>query len=711
MQAEVTGKVVYIPKNNSKIFHIFAPNSGKKYVCTYDGFLPLRQSDAIQGVCFVEYNSKNEEILTFKTPPFTIIGCDKESILTAIGNALRGTGYSVKKGEKIYSVLLSESKQNEEEIVSLISKFALHYNYEQMSYDPFTLFSNIIDLKQFIKLCKYFYKNFVLRNLYLLGLNNKEINSSKYNPVELYQKIIENPYTITSVSLDKCDDILSRCGKPVDIEFRDCGKIVRKVSDMMENGHIGVPSTMLLRMFPNIVKVLPTLKNEFGIETDLHTVYLPYAYEVETFMANKIKEMVNTPSPFQISEFSYTRDDLSMEQKAGIRKSLSSNISVITGPGGSGKTFCIRELVHNLETNGISYRIASFTGKAVARIREVTGKKEAATLHMMISQAKNKPKNKELFKCLIIDEASMVTSQLLYEFLQTYRFEYSIIFVGDVNQLPPISWGNLLESLIDCKIVPTTILKTVYRTNSNEDNGILINANRIIRFKNNDNENEGEEFDFEITKNFKIVPGEIDTVKNMLTVLKNNGIPSDKIVVISPYNKDLEIINSISSTLYNGTNRSTTDSTGRLWRINDRVMLIENNYKLNLMNGSEGIIIDVDVAQEQITVKFSEESYIFKTCAVLEDDDGNKELNTKSIIHSFGISTHRSQGSEYEYVIGYIPKGSPSSTFLNANLLYTLITRGKKIIWLIGDVETMIRSATTKPSWRCSNLTKRITEN
>jgi exodeoxyribonuclease V alpha subunit len=704
MQAEVCGKVVSVSAKNNKNFHIFAPNSGKKYTCIYDGFFPIKIGDAIQGVC--EYsNAGKEEVLTFKVPPYTVIGCDKESILAAIGTALRGTGYSVKKGEKIYEILLREAG-SAENVANLLCNFALHYNYEPINYDPFTLFSTTIELKQFIKLCKYCYKNFVLRNLYLLGLNNREIHASKYDPIKLYERIIENPYTITSVPLDKCDDILSRCGKSVDMQFRDCGKIVRKIADMMENGHTCVSSSMLLRMFPNLVKFVPILKSEFGIETDLHSVYLPYAYEVETFMANKIRDMANSEPKFQISNFSYTRDDLSPEQLAGIEKSLKSNISVITGSGGSGKTACIKELVHNLEINGIPYRIASFTGKAVARIREVTGKKEPATLHMMISQAKSKPKTKETFKCLILDEASMITSELLYEFLQTFRFPFSIIFVGDVNQLPPISWGNLLESLIECKIVPVTVLKTVHRTEGYADNGILINANRIVRFKNID---EGEEeFEFEITKNFKIVPGDLDTVKNMLTVLKNNGIPSEKIVVVSPYNKDLEVINSTSSTLYNGNNRSITDSQKKMWRIGDRVMSSQNNYSVNLTNGSEGVITDVDAGQEQITVKFEEGTYNFKTGAVCEDDDGTKELNTANLILSFALSVHKMQGSEVDYVIGYIPAGKPSSTFINSNLLYTLITRTKKVIWLIGDIETIVRSATTKPSWRCSNLTKRI---
>ena len=700
--AEVAGKVVYVNPKNREIFHIYAKNLDKKFPCLCKAFFPVKKGDAVSGIA--QYDGNN---LNFPTPPYTIIGSDKESILEAIAGALRGTGYTAKKGEAMYNVFVKECAELKKDMVSLLGSYGMHYNYEPLTYDPFTLFSQIIDSKQFVKFGKYCYKNFVLRNLYLLGLNNKEITSSNINPVELYEKLIENPYTITSISLDKCDDILMRCGKPVDTHSRDCGKIVRKISDMMDNGWTGVPSQMLLRMFPSLMNYMPRLKDEYGIETEMHTVYLNYAYEVETFMATRVKQMVNEEVDFEISDFSYTRNDLSPEQIEAVQKSLTSKISIITGGGGSGKSTVIKELVHNLERNGISYRIASFTGKAVSRVREVTGKKEPSTLHMFISQTRGKKKEKETFKCLIIDEASMVTSSLLYEFMQAYTFDYSIIFVGDVNQLPPISWGNLFEDLLRSGIVPVTVLKTIHRIDSGEDNGILINANRIVRFKN-EGDDEGEEFEFELTKNFKIIPGDIDTVKNMLTALKNNGIGADKVVVISPYNKDNDAINAICSSLHNGENRSINDWQKKLWRVGDRVICTSNNYSVNIMNGSEGVIVDLDVVLEQVSVKFGADTHIFKTCAVLEDDDGTKQLNTSGLIHSFSCSVHKCQGSEYEYVLGFIPQGKPSSTFLNSNLLYTLITRTKKMIWLIGDVETMIRSATTKPSWRCSNLTKRL---
>ena len=231
------------------------------------------------------------------------------------------------------------------------------------------------------------------------------------------------------------------------------------MGEMMENnGWTGIPSTTLVRMFPNIKDHIVMLKDEFGVETDLHTIYTSYAYEVETSIAELVKDLLTSPPIFIPSEISFTRNDLSQEQKDAVSMALNKNISVITGSGGSGKSSVIKEIVHNLEKNGIPYRVASFTGKAVARIREITEKKEPATLHMMIATNKSNKEKKSSFSCLILDESSMITTQLLYEFRKQFPHKFKIIFVGDNNQLQPIGWGSLFEALIKTNIVPVTTL-------------------------------------------------------------------------------------------------------------------------------------------------------------------------------------------------------------------------------------------------------------
>jgi exodeoxyribonuclease V alpha subunit len=719
--AEVTGKVVYVNPKNRSIFHIFAQNAGKKFKCTSKQIHFLKCGDVICGIAEYFENS-NEHTFLFEDPPFCIQGRDIDTILDFFVNSLRGKGpsFSNKKATEFLKVLVSRAGSLDDAI-NMMDRLSVYLNYSsEESIDDLEIgtdnlhvpFSEILDAKSFSTLMTCWYKGRVLRNLYLLGMNNKEINGSKRNPLKLYEKCVENPYVITTLSLEKSDNILSRCGKVVDDKFRECGKIIRKISEMMENnGWTGVPTNMLIRMFPNIGEYLSMLRDEFGIIAEHHTIYLPYAHEVESSLAEWITSLLNSPPICVLSDISFTRDDLSEDQKTAIHSALNNNISIITGPGGSGKSHTIKELVHNLERNGISYRIGSFTGKAVARIRDIIDKKEPATLHMMIAMSKDKKKtDNNGFQVLILDESSMITTELLYEFRKRFTHPYRLVFVGDVNQLQPIGWGSLFESLIKSQQIPTTTLRTIHRTTNSSDNGILINSKRIIEHK--DAEYEGPPFEFTITPNFKIIQGDLKVVQMLVETLNNNGVEPSKIVIVSPYNRDLDILNANSSTLYNSNNRFILDARGKKWSVNDRVMATENNYKNNVLTGDEGIIIDVSTEEEtfsMIVVKFKTHTHKYFTCIVSENEEGGKELNTTSLVLSFACSVHRLQGSEADYVIGYIPQGSPGSTFLNSNLLYTLITRAKKIVWLVGDCETMERSATTKTAYRCENLVKRLT--
>lgn len=747
--AEVCGKVINVTSKsgNTIKFTLWAENAQRKFSCSYTGFLPIRSGDALTGKA--EYTVvRKHEYLNFITCPFVLIGTDKSSIMELFGSALRGTGYSAVKGENIYKILELEVERTElkdvKSIADLLNKFAMHCtnaNGEILDYNPFTLFSGNLNEKQFIKLCQYWYKHQILRNLYLLGLNNKEINNSKLSPLKLFDQCIDNPYAVLSLSLEKCDHILSVCQKPVNMQHRECGKILRKIYDLMQNnGYTAIPSRMLMKQFPQLMEYLPLLKDVFKIETEMFTVYLQYAYEVEITTAEWIQELLDSP-PINVindTDIITTRNDLSEDQKAAVKMALTNNISVITGGAGSGKTATIKELVANLQQNGIKYKLASFTGKAVNRIREVVGDDSASTLHMMIAltkskNSKGKGKSKENFTHLILDEASMITCELLYEFKKVYSHDFRITFVGDINQLPPIGWGNILEPLIHSNKVPVAVLRKIHRTEDREDNGILINANKIITYNSLDNEFEDfgdpdcdSGFNFTITNNFKIIPGDIEMCKNLIQIFRNNQMNRDEIVVITPYNKDLEILNAYCSELYNGTNRSVVDTRKRVWRIGDRVSMVENDYTSNLMNGTEGTIIDVDdefikvsfstlgenskVVEFKIPAKQESESFEtkdFKTKNVSEEE-GDQELTTDSLILSYAVTVHRYQGSEINTVIAYVPEGKPSSSFLNKNLLYTLITRAKSSIWLVGDIPTMQRSAITKTPWRCENLTARL---
>jgi len=720
--AEICGKVKYINPKNRTLFSIHAEKMNKDFRCclNYENpFCPLREGDAVFGVAEYVADPRYGDTLNLIQPPLVILGEDKNTIIKNFVSALHGTGFGAMKANSLIEALIVKTGSMSSAIEAL-NKMASFYCYKNES-DNVHLqpYSHILKEKQMLQLLQWWYKNRNLRMLYLLGINNSEIRKSKMAPEEMYKVCLDNPYKVFSLGIDKCDEIYHRMGKETRPETKACAEISRKLNECMESrGWSGVPTNMLLKMFPNAPEHIEELKTIFNVKTDLHTIYLPYAYEVETEICNYVKNLLDSPvlpNSISPSEIVYTRNDINKEQKLAVEKALTENICIIRGIAGSGKSTIIKELVHNLKLKGIKYKVVSFTGKAVARIREVTDEKDPMTMHMAITLAK---KN---FDHVIIDEASMVTSELLYEFICKFgsisgNTNFRLTLIGDPNQLMPISYGTLFDQLIKSGIVPTCTLHTCHRTMTldSDMNGILVNATNIVDC--NSPGYDGPPFKFEESDNFNVVEGDVETVKELVTILQDAGTPSNKITVISPFNEYLTEINRICQEVYNSVNRFVKDDQGKIWRINDRVMMTENNYKINVMNGDEGIIIDI--SDEGIKVSFKDGSeHIFslstdveapeKTVTETVSEKVGKTLTTSSLILSFCVSVHRYQGSECDFVIFYIPR-TKESKFLNRNLLYTGITRAKKIIWMVGDYDTMLRAATTAPAYRCDNLAQRL---
>ena len=714
--AEVCGKVTYTNNKNRKLFTIHAEKMDRKFRCVLsypNPFCPIREGDAIFGVAEYVQDARYGDTLNLIQPPFVVLGEDKNTIIKGFVTALRGTGFGTMKAHQLLETLIIKCGTLPNAIATL-DRLSSHFNYKNSNetglLGPYTM---VVKESQMLKLLQWWYKQRNMRRLWLLGINNTEIRNAKMTPEEIYKICLDNPYKIFSLSMKKCDDICNRLGKEINPEIRKCAEISRTLDEYMnKNGWTGIPSGILVKMFPDVAQYVPKLKEMFGIKTELHTAYLPYAHEVEvgiTDLACNLMDYPTLPHAIRPHEITYTREDLSDDQKMVIEKALTDNICIIRGCAGSGKTTVIKELIHNLDEKGVKYRVVSFTGKAVARIREVIDKKEPMTMHMTITLSGSN-KNISDFNHLIIDEASMVTSELLYEFTQKFGHNYRITLIGDPNQLTPIGWGTMFDQMIKSGMVPTYTLTMCHRVEG-IDSGILINASKIVEC--GDPHYNGPPFEFEETDNFNILDGDLDVIRQLVTVLQNNGVPNKKITIICPFNKHLIQINQICQEIYNDIKRSSRDEKGIMWRIGDRVMMTENNYKINVMNGDEGTVTDLTAEQIQVTFKDGQ-SHVFDLSSNVTGDvpdnyepGAKKVLNTGSLIHSFGVSVHRYQGSESDYVIFYIPESKPSK-FLNRNLLYTGITRAKKLIWMVGDYDTMVRAATTAPAYRCDNLAQRL---
>jgi hypothetical protein len=718
IMAEVCGKVSYVNPKNRKLFAIHAEQMNKKFRCVLsyrNPFCPVKVGDAIYGIAEYTKDKRYGDTLNIIQPPFVIVGEDKNTIIDTFVNSLRGKGFGPVKANNLYDLMLTKYGSIPS-LLNTLDQLSSYYYYEKNKDTSILIpFTPVVKEKQMLVLLKYWYKSRNLRRLYLLGINNKEIRGTRMAPEEIYLQCLENPYVILSLPLDKCDDIMNRMGKSIDPLVKKSGEIYRKLKEFVGRGWTSVPIKILVNIYPDLDKYITTLFTTFGLKEHNGFIYLPYQYEVETGICDMVKDLLdgpNLPNALHRDEIQYTRPDLTEEQKAAIHQALSENISIITGIAGSGKTTVIKEIIHNLRENRTKYKVVSFTGKAVARIREVIEHKEPMTMHLTITMSKEKKANE--FSHLIIDEASMVTSELLYQFISKFNHDYRITLIGDAHQLTPIGGGTMFEKMIESEIIPTYHLTTCHRTGDNAMSGILINANNIVECS--DPDYNGPLFDFVETEDFKILEGDITVVGDLMKILQDCGIPQSKLTVISPYNKYLPDVNGTAQKIYNSTNRSVTDTKGTVWRIKDRVMMVENNYKYNIMNGDEGTITDVSVGEVQVTFNDGT-SHVFSISCLSDDTEEGynpdsmgscKSLTTDHLVHSFGVTVHRYQGSEADFIILYIPKEERKTKFLNRNLLYTGITRAKQIIWMVGDYETMKEASTTAPGYRCDNLATRL---
>lgn len=323
---------------------------------------------------------------------------------------------------------------------------------------------------------------------------------------------------------------------------------------------------------------------------EMETAYLKFPHKVEAVIGNfivdkrlndiieydtPIDEAVTLPNGKIVKRMSaHFTCEMSEDQKRAVQGALDHSFCIITGAAGCGKTRAVGQIIHNLELRGITYAVCSFTGKAVARIREVTKKRNPATMHRLISNTRKNQLDKRStqfekdiplaeYEHVIIDEVSMVTTELLYDFIQACANIQRLTVVGDVNQLQPIGWGSFFYEVLKSETIPTYTLTTNYRvyTNDGGRDGIILNANAIVHH------DPMYPFEFVPTSNFSVLEGPVERVYDIIKGCFAGGVRAEQIVIISPYNRWLDSINRTFQDIYNVGARSITDSRGVRWMI------------------------------------------------------------------------------------------------------------------------------------------------
>lgn len=663
-------------------FRIKDYDENKSFNCAYGGFMPLREKDNIKGE--IEIINK---VWWFKDLPLVVIPKHRDRIYDACFKALRGKGAHQQKVNSFIDELEKEY-DDIDSIYDFLSTASCDEKVE-LVVESFTF-------EQIAVFLRWWKKNMVLRQLYLWQLYDSEIKKSNYYPSELINILQKNAFLVPNLELEKACMIERLFGKNVDEAKLKKAQIYKQVLSCQIRGWCAMPLGYLLRMFPELPLYKQSLCQDFGLIFESDLVYSKDNYEIEEFLSDKISEWITRSNEAKINnsiKLDYQISDkikLTKEQDNALSSILQNHISVVTGGAGCGKTTLIRQLVHNLRLRGESFILTSFTGKAVLRIKETLPdycQNICYTMSRLIHKKNTKQKIPD-FAHLIIDEASMISHELIYQFLNIFPHYYKIYFFGDCNQLPPVGSGNFLQQLIISEQVNTNYLTINKRIISErKDSFILDNANFLI-----DNKRLlTDKFAFKNGPGFYALEGDIKYCQQLLKGLAKKGIKDSEITVLTPFNKDIAPLISCHQRSFLGDKYYNYENIH--YFIGDRVMQTKNIYQedLEIMNGEEGIITEVD--EEGILVSFNVNKKIkYKwhtsrddTFEDDEEDSYESEIKTNYLKHSFCKTVHKAQGSEYEYVIIFLPKCNNS--LVNINLIYTAITRAKKMIWLIGDLE------------------------
>lgn len=472
------------------------------------------------------------------------------------------------------------------------------------------------------------------------------------------------------------------------------------------------------------------VNNEIVVENrnDEKWVYLYSFYKAENQIAERILKLDKAKNMKKVSNIEKelklveekTDIMLSEKQKEAIRAINDNNVTIITGGPGTGKTTIIKSIIEIYKQKKYKIVLCAPTGRAAKRMTETTGE-EASTLHRLLEIGK--VDEESLFKkdseyqgapidgdIIIVDEVSMVDMFIMSYLLDCIYLGTKLILVGDSDQLPSVGPGSVLQDLIASEKIVTVHLDKIFRQAAKSK--IIVNAHRV---------NNGKGFiskeDPELEKDSKqdfyfIKENSQEKILEEVLSLCNGRLKKfgdydffENIQVLSPTKKGLLGTKEMNKALQNELNphregENEKASMGAIFRIGDRVMQIKNNYDISwerrsdesveigngVFNGEMGTITNIDEKQKNVRVKFDDEKVCWYEFNELEQ-----------LEHSYCITIHKAQGSEFDVVIMIIPQAAPM--LLTRNLLYTGLTRAKKLLIVIGNdriIDFMIRNVDSK---------------
>jgi len=519
----------------------------------------------------------------------------------------------------------------------------------------------------------------------------------------------ENPYRLAmdifGIGFVTADGIAEKLGFDKECQVRAEAGILYILHQLADEGHVYYPYEPLIQKCREMLEIHRELitqaisSNVIAgriVLEDLNTdsekflennkgVFLKKFHVSETGIAARIKRLQNAPKAIRTIDaekavkWVQQRLDISLasNQVEAIREAAHSKVLVVTGGPGTGKTTIINAVLKIFSPLKIRMQLAAPTGRAAKRMSEATGH-EAMTLHRLLeySMAKGgfQKDQKHPLHCdlLIVDEASMIDTILMHHLLKAIPLGATFILVGDIHQLPSVGAGNVLKDIMASASIPVVALDRIFR--QARESRIIVNAHRINSGRMPSFQNLKEKSDF-----FFIDQEDPERVLNTILDLTSRRVPSyfgldpmKEIQVLTPMHRGIVGAGNLNLALQNRLNPNTkgVERGNRVFRTGDKVMQIKNNYDKEVFNGDMGRIVRLDPETREMTIAFEDRELPYDFSDLDE------------IILAYAVSVHKSQGSEYPAVI--IPILIQHYMLLQRNLIYTAVTRGKKLVILVG---------------------------
>lgn len=567
---------------------------------------------------------------------------------------------------------------------------------------------------------------------------------------KMYQIVKENPYKmaedITGIGFKLADEIATKIGIGTDSDYRMKAGILYILLQGSSNGHVYLPEELLVSKTAELLgtDIGGIDKHIMDLAMDRKIIIREMDGKKQIYAASLFYLELNTAKMLSDLNIKYDLTSTEIDHRlAGVEKQFQieldemqrtavieaakNGLLVVTGGPGTGKTTTINAIIRFFEAEGMDLLLTAPTGRAAKRMTETTGY-EARTIHRLleISKMSGDIENKLIFErnesnpletdVIIIDEMSMVDISLMHSLLRAITVGTRLILVGDVNQLPSVGPGNVLKDIINSHHFNVVKLTKIFRQATESD--IIVNAHKINAGEHIHLDNKSKDF-FLLQRDDvnKIIPVVVSLVRDKLPNYVN--ATTFDIQVLTPMRKGELGVERLNQILQQYLNPPSGDKKEKeyhncIFREGDKVMQIKNNYQLTwetkskygittesgtgIFNGDAGIIREINLYAEQVTVEYDEGRLVEYNFSQLEE----LEL-------AYAITIHKSQGSEYPAVV--MPLLTGPRMLFNRNLLYTAVTRAKNCVTIVGSddtVQMMINNESEQR--RYSGLTERLQE-